>query len=184
MTLSTAGVLSGTPTQAGTFPITVKATDGNGCSGAASYNLVINCSTISVGPGTIASGSAGLAYAGATFTQTGGIGTITFTETGPVPAGLTLSTGGVLSATPTKIGTFPITVKATDANGCSGMASYSLVINCPTITVGPGSIASGTAGVAYAGATFTRTGGLGTITFNETGAPPSGMKPSTGGVPF
>jgi hypothetical protein len=42
--LSSAGVLSGTPTQAGTFPIVVIATDGAGCTGTgATYNLVIAC---------------------------------------------------------------------------------------------------------------------------------------------
>lgn len=39
--LSPAGVLGGTPTQSGVFPITVKATDSNNCMGTVSYTLTI-----------------------------------------------------------------------------------------------------------------------------------------------
>jgi hypothetical protein len=39
---TTTGVLSGTPTQTGTFSITVTATDGNGCPGGRPYTLVVN----------------------------------------------------------------------------------------------------------------------------------------------
>jgi hypothetical protein len=43
LSLSATGVLSGTPTQTGTFPIIVKATDSNGCMGTgATYTLVIS----------------------------------------------------------------------------------------------------------------------------------------------
>ncbi|SFE88518.1 putative Ig domain-containing protein [Spirosoma endophyticum] len=42
LSLSTAGVLSGTPTQSGSFSLTVQATDANGCSGvSASYSLTV-----------------------------------------------------------------------------------------------------------------------------------------------
>ncbi len=41
ITLSSAGVLGGTPTQSGIFPITVKATDSNNCMGTVSYTLTI-----------------------------------------------------------------------------------------------------------------------------------------------
>jgi len=44
LTLSSAGVLNGTPTQTGSFPIVVTATDNNSCTGISStYNLVISC---------------------------------------------------------------------------------------------------------------------------------------------
>jgi len=57
-------------------------------------------------------------------------GGATFTTASPLPAGLTLSTGGVLSGTPTQTGSFPITVKVTDGNSCTGIGgSYQLLIN-------------------------------------------------------
>ncbi|MBL0054802.1 MAG: hypothetical protein IPP31_01175 [Chitinophagaceae bacterium] len=53
LTLSAAGVLSGTPTVTGTFPIVVTVTDGNVCIGTgATYNLLIACSTLPVNMGS------------------------------------------------------------------------------------------------------------------------------------
>ena len=182
MTLSSGGMLSGTPTQTGSFPITVKATDGNGCSGTQSVTIMISCPTISVTPATLSAGTAGVAYTPVTFIETGGVGSITFTETGALPNGMTLSSGGMLSGTPTQTGSFPITVKATDSNGCVGTQPATLTIVCPTITVSPSSVPGGTGGVPYAPTTFTQTGGVGTITFTETGALPNGMTLSPGGM--
>jgi hypothetical protein len=181
LTLSGTGVLSGTPTKTGSFPITVTATDTHGCTGSKGYTVTIACGTVTVGPASISSGTAGVAYT-TTFTQTGGMGTITFSETGVLPTGLILSSAGVLSGTPTQTGSFPITVTASDSNSCTGSKAYTLVINCPTITVGSTGVPSGTAGVPYAGATFTQTGGVGIVTFTETGALPSGLTFSSGAL--
>jgi hypothetical protein len=41
---------------------------------------------------------------------------------------LSLSSGGVLSGTPTSSGTFTFAIQATDRNGCTGTRSYSLLI--------------------------------------------------------
>ena len=47
MTLSVAGVLAGTPTQAGTFPVTVTATDdSSGCAGSRAYTLTVQVPTM------------------------------------------------------------------------------------------------------------------------------------------
>lgn len=136
ITLSAGGVLSGTPTQSGTFPIVVTATDVNGCSGdGASYSLVISCQTITVTNPVNATGTSGTPFS-ETFTETGSLGGASFTTASTLPNGITLSTAGVLSGTPTQNGTFPIVVTVTDGNGCTGTsATYTLVINCPTITM-------------------------------------------------
>jgi hypothetical protein len=84
------GVLSGTPTQTGSFPITVTATDSNNCTGSRGYTLVVGCQTITVNPLTIPAGTAGTAYS-QTFTQTAGIGTITWSVTGALHPGITLN---------------------------------------------------------------------------------------------
>ena len=138
------------------------------------------CSPITVNPTTIPAGTVGTAYS-QTFTQTGGTAPITWSVTGTLPTGLTLgSTTGVLSGTPTQGGSFPITIVATGANGCTGSRAYTLVINtsCATITVNPTTIAGGTAGTAYS-QTFTQTGGTGTITWSLTGTLPTGLTLNT-----
>ncbi|MGH9765589.1 MAG: putative Ig domain-containing protein, partial [Blastocatellia bacterium] len=177
-----AGVLSGTPTQAGSFQFTVAAMDTNGCAGSTSYTLVIACPAISVGPVSIPSGTAGTAYTSTQFTETGGVGAATFSETGALPMGLTLSSDGLLSGRPLKTGSFPITVVATDSNGCTGSKGYTLVIACPTIAVGPGTIPTGTGGAAYASTQFTQTGAVGAVTFSESGTLPAGVSLSSTGV--
>src|SRR4029077_904785 len=63
------------------------------------------------------------------FSQNGGTN-VTFLENGALPAGLTFS-GTTLSGTPSQAGTFPITITAVDANGCSGSTSYTLTILLP-----------------------------------------------------
>ncbi|HMC70510.1 MAG TPA: putative Ig domain-containing protein, partial [Mycobacteriales bacterium] len=180
LSLSSAGLLSGTPTQSGTFPIVVTVTDGNGCTGTGStYTLTIACNVISVTNALNNSGTAGTAFS-ATFTQSGGNGTITWSETGALPAGITLGTStGVLSGTTTVTGSFPITVTATDGNGCTGTGTtYTLIINCQTITVTNPGVTSVQAGTAFDQA-FTAGGILGTATWSETGALPSGITLNT-----
>lgn len=62
-------------------------------------------------------GSTTIAYT-FTFTASGGLAPYKFTvKSGTLPAGLTLSTAGVLSGTPTTAGNSTFTVRVTDANG-------------------------------------------------------------------
>jgi hypothetical protein len=70
-----------------------------------------------------------------TFTGSGGTGPYTFTETGALPAGVTLTSGGVLSGTPQATGTFPITVTATDNSGCTGSLDFTLNVIAPVPTL-------------------------------------------------
>src|SRR5207248_11566833 len=107
------------------------------------------CPTITITSATLPAGTVNTAYT-QTLTASGGTASFTFTlSAGTLPTGVTLSTAGLLSGTPTQSGTFTVTVRATDANGCSGTQSYSLVINCPTTTLSPTTLPSGTVGTAY-----------------------------------
>jgi hypothetical protein len=132
ISLSAAGVLSGTSTGFGTFNFTVRATAANGCFGERAYALTINppCGTITVNPVSLANGFVGTAY-NQTFTQTGGTGTITWSvSAGGLPGGLNLAANtGALSGTPTTVGSFTFTIKATDNNGCMGARQYTLLIS-------------------------------------------------------
>ena len=165
-------VLSGTPTQSGSFPITVKATDANGCTGMRDYTLVVNCPLITVNPGTISAGVVGNFYT-ETFSQSGGLGSVTLSVLGTLPTGVTFS-GNTLSGVPSQSGSFPITVKATDSFGCTGMSNYTLVINCQTISVGPPSISAGVAGTSYS-EMFSQANGVGSVTFSVIGTLPAGL---------
>src|SRR5262245_58624713 len=136
LTLSQAGVISGTPTAAGSFSFTVQALDNNtGCTGTRPYTLVISCPTITVNPATLPNGTVGAAFS-QTLTATGSPGPFTFSVSAPRPPGLPLSPAGVISGTPTAAGSFSFTVQALDNNtGCPGTRSFTLVIATPPSAV-------------------------------------------------
>jgi hypothetical protein len=67
-------------------------------------------------------------YAGYTFLATGDTPITWAVHTGSLPAGLSLSSGGVLSGTPTTIGTSVFTVRATNATGTDTSSSISITI--------------------------------------------------------
>ena len=150
LTLTSAGLLSGTPTQVGSFPLTVTGTDENLCAGSCSYTLVVNgCPALTVDPQTVSAGVSGSAYR-QSFTATGGLAPYPFTLSGSLPAGLSLSPAGVLSGTPTQTGSYSFTVFAKDANQCNGSRAYTLsvTLGC-TFSIMPGGqsvAASGGAG--------------------------------------
>ncbi len=182
LTLSTAGVISGTPTSAGSFSFTVQAINSRGCKGTRDYTLVISCPTITVNPETLPAGTIGAAYS-QTLTTTGGTGPFTFSvSSGSLPPGLTLSSAGVISGTPTTTGTFSFTVQALDSRGCTGTRAFALVISCPTITINPATLPNGTVGTAFS-QTLTATGGTGPFTFSvSSGTLPPGLTLSSAGV--
>jgi hypothetical protein len=182
VTLTSVGVLSGTPTVQWTSTFTLIATDANGCTGIQAYTLLMTCPTIALSPASLAQGTFGVAY-NQTITASGGTGPYTFAVTsGGLPPGLILSSAGALSGIPTLLGTYAFTVTATDTNLCTGSRAYSLVIGCPTITLSPSSLPSGVTGLAYS-QTITASGGTGLYTFAVTsGALPMGLTLFSSGI--
>jgi hypothetical protein len=122
MTFGTGGVLSGTATATGSFPITVMVQDALGQK-ATPQNFTV--SVINPPPPTISTmpppplGVVNGPY-NFTFTATAGFPPLAWTESGALPAGLALNTAGVLSGTPTVVGTSPVTVIVQDSHGRTG----------------------------------------------------------------
>src|SRR5205823_2621390 len=87
------------------------------------------CSPLTVNPATLANGFVSTAY-NQMLSATGGTAPYSFgVSVGTLPTGLTLSTGGLVSGTPSAVGSFNFTVQATDANNCTGTRSYTVVIS-------------------------------------------------------
>ena len=175
---ATTGAITGTPTASGTATITATYTGPGGelCTGTTT--LVINnvtCPTIMVtAPATLLNGTAGTAYPSTTFTASGGVSPYTWTVSPALPAGLTLTSAGVMSGTPTVVSPAAnYTFTAQDSTGgttCTGTAVLSLTIACPTITVTPTPMSSGSVGTAYTGSP-SATGGMAPYTWTASSLP-------------
>ncbi|WP_062226757.1 Ig-like domain-containing protein [Aureimonas frigidaquae] len=264
--LSTGGVLSGTPTAAGSYTVSVSIADANGTAGSASYTIAVaaqppvanavsttvaanssaNPITLSITGGTATSvavasqpshgtatasgtsitytpapgyfGSDSFTYTAAntsgtsapatvtitvpaiiltpspasgalpgatvgtaysqTLTTSGGASPYTYSATG-LPPGVILSTGGVLSGTPTAAGSYTVNVSIADANGTAGSASYTIAV-APTHTVfgftpPAGTLPSAMAGEPYQQA-ISAAGGSGMKIYSvASGSFPDGM---------
>ena len=99
-----------------TFKVTATNSVGIGIASAVSNSVTPTASPlpleITVPP--LLTAAAGSAYS-YTFTATGGTAPYTFASSGSLPPGLTLSSAGVLSGTPTAAGSFTISVQVKDA---------------------------------------------------------------------
>ena len=149
------GALSGTPTMAGPFTITVNVTDQSSPPQSAShpFTIVVNNPpgpVISTNPPTM--GVVNTAYPGFTFTVTsGGLGPFTWSEMGALPPGMTFNNVGVLSGTPAMANSFPITVNVTDKSVPTQVGSqmFTIVVNGPLAMTTASPLPIGAAGSTY-----------------------------------
>lgn len=134
ITLNTSGspvTLSGTPTTVGTFNFSLTTTDANNSSTTQSFTILVNTETIvPLGTG-LPSAVIGQPYS-ETLYEAGGAGPYTFAITaGALPAGLTMTSAGVISGIATTPGTASFTVAVTDGNNISGSVPLTLAVVLP-----------------------------------------------------
>ncbi|WP_430715484.1 putative Ig domain-containing protein, partial [Ralstonia flaminis] len=185
---SSTGTLSGTPTAGGTFNLTITATDANSYTGTRSLSLTVGAATLTVSPSTVPGATVSTAYSQSVSTS-GGTAPYTYAVTaGTLPAGMTLSSAGVLSGTPTAGGNFNFTVTSTDSSTGTGAPyaagrAYTLTVASPTMAITPASGAlNGVAGTAYS-RNFSASGGTGPYTYTfvvNSGSLPTGLSWNTG----
>jgi hypothetical protein len=152
----------------------------NGAITLDSNNVAVcaSCSIITVLPATLPAGALGQPYT-QTLSASGGSAPYTFSiSSGSLPPGLLLSAAGLVSGTPTSVGSFTFTVQASDANGCIGARTYTIVINtfvCGTINVFPATLPAPLLGVPY-NQSVGASGGSAPYTFAvSAGAIPAGL---------
>ena len=183
------GALTGTPTAGGAFNFTITATDTASATGSKAYSITVAAPTISFSPATLTAGTVGSAYSQSI---SGSGGTAPYgsyiVKTGALPAGLSLSSGGVVSGTPTAGGTFTFTVQGTDSSTGSGpysatSSTISLTIGAPTLSFTPTTLTGGTVGAAYS-QSISGSGGTapyGSFTL-ASGSLPPGLSLGSGGT--
>jgi uncharacterized protein YhjY with autotransporter beta-barrel domain len=121
------GAITGTPSGSGAATFTMQARDGNGNTGARAYAVNIGANTLTINPATLPPAPQGTPYR-QTVTATGGATPYTYSvSAGALPPGLSLDAStGLISGTPTTIGTFTFTLFARDPNGNFGSRSYTI----------------------------------------------------------
>jgi hypothetical protein len=121
-------VVTYTPTTGyyGTDSLSYTATGISGTSSSAVVSITVSGPSITVGPVSLANGPVNIAYT-QSLSASGGASPYTFSTTiasGSLPAGLILSTTGVISGTPTAAGTYSFTVSGTDSSTGNGPVSF------------------------------------------------------------
>lgn len=158
---------SGTPTSVGTTQLTFTATDVLGNTASKTFNFVVNASVLAITSiSNLPNPGVGFGY---TFNLAADYGTPPYTWSlfsGSLPVGMTLSSGGTISGTPSIAGPFAFAVQVTDSLGAKAIKSFSFYVTDPGgMSVSPASpLASGTVGTSYANS-ITVTGGTGPYTF-------------------
>ncbi|MGO9321961.1 MAG: putative Ig domain-containing protein [Solirubrobacteraceae bacterium] len=165
------GVLSGTPTQQGVFPITFTAANGVGSNAEQSFTLTVDASPVitSEDSTTFTEGTEGSFTVTASGTPAPGI-----TESGALPHGVEFNPAtGVLSGIPTQDGTYPIKFTAANGVGSNAEQDFTLIVDsAPAITSGGGvTFTEGTEGSFSVTAT-----GNPAPTIIESGPLPNGVK--------
>ena len=118
LTLSTSGVISGTPATAGTSTFGIQVTDGSSPteSATASFSIAVNGAPMTITTAALSTPTLGSVYS-QTIVASGGTAPYAFSlQSGSLPAGLTLAANGTISGTPTTSGTSTFTIKANDSS--------------------------------------------------------------------
>ena len=171
-----------TPSTAGAFTSQIALTN-NAFNGGGTQNIgVSGTGTLALSPASLPGGTVGAAYS-QNVAATGGSGSYAFSvSSGTLPAGLALSTSGLLSGTPIAGGSFSVTIAVADSNNLAitGSQTYSLNIGAPTITLSPSSLPDTTYGANYS-QTLTASGGTPSYSFAVTsGSLPAGISLNSG----
>jgi len=167
LSLSSGGVISGTPTTAGTFSGVVTATNSTSTA-TQGFSITVNQVPAFTNGPPPGAGAIGTLY-DFSFTASGSPAPTFAVTTGPLPTGLSLSTAGVISGTPTAAGVFTGTVTVSNVAG-SAAQDFSITVPKLAATVTLGSLAQTYDGTPRP-ATATTTPAGKTVTFTYAGSP-------------
>jgi RHS repeat-associated protein len=169
LTINTAnGVVSGTPTTAGTYTTKVTAADAAKLSGSTSWTWKIGTAPTVTNPGT----RAGIKNSAVSQAMSASGAKTPYTwSAGGLPAGLSINAAtGAISGTPTTVGSYITTVTATDANKFPGSVQFVWDIAAAAAAVTNPGTQQATVG-RPASLTLATTGGTGPYTWTATGLP-------------
>ncbi|MGE0407326.1 MAG: putative Ig domain-containing protein, partial [Candidatus Korobacteraceae bacterium] len=189
MMLSPSGVVSGLPSQPGTFSFTVRVSDAASSAQSATkaFSMTVTAATapLAITTSSVASGTTGKAYS-ATVAASGGTMPYGFSmASGTLPTGVSLASNGTIAGTPTQSGSFSFTVRATDAASPAQSATKTFgmtVAAAPVpLVITSTSVPDTKVGSAYS-ATMAASGGTTPYSFTlASGSLPAGLALATNG---
>ena len=152
VTLSGAGVISGTPAVAGRFPVTVRATSGDGQTASIDLELVVReriaiATTALPGAVRCQAYSAGLTATGADSVYTW------FVDAGALPPGLSLSSVGFISGVPSEAQIAQFTARVRSGDGQTTVQEFTVAVSAPfqvpALSISTSILPPGLAGSSY-----------------------------------
>jgi hypothetical protein len=187
LTLSTKGVLAGTPTTVGSFPLNIEVTDSSRPTAltlTAQLTLAVAPAPLVITTKSLPGGATESAYS-ATLQATGGVLPYSWKWlNGQLPPGLTLSNTGDLSGTPTGGGTYHFVVQVTDSapSPQTDAHQFHITITTTPLIISTKSLPGATINSAFS-ATLMANGGVPPYTWSlDSGQLPSGVTLSNTGA--
>jgi large repetitive protein len=126
VTVANDGTISGTPGLPGRYSLTLTVTDSESRTKSVNITLVVK-PKLAFRTLKLKAGTTGVAYR-SKIVVAGGVAPLTWTATGKIPKGFKLGKTGLLFGTPTKAGTYRITVTVTDSLGAVAKKTLTLVV--------------------------------------------------------
>jgi hypothetical protein len=131
LNINSNGLITGTPTAAGNYTVAMQVTDSTGASAIGNVSMTIQTSSGLVITSTSISTVVGLPMSYA-LSASGGVAPLKWAALGPLPAGLSISGDGLISGTPTQIGTYLVVIQVTDSKGTVVTGNLSIAIRVPS----------------------------------------------------
>lgn len=182
LSLSLSGVLTGTPSQTGTFTFDIQVIDSGSQSPLKTFTLIVNPPPAVTSATVLQSGTVGNAY-NTVLTASGGTPPLQWTvRTGTLPPGINLSPGGNLSGVPTQAGTYNFGGAVTDVWDAASSANFTITIvpGLAITTLSP--LPTGSVGTPYS-LQFEVSGGKAPYTWQVlSGALPTGLTFDSSGL--
>ena len=182
--LSAGGLLSGAPSATGNFSFTIRVTsDFPSQESTRTYQIVVG-PALSVATTALPEGTRFVPYT-TTLSASGGVLPYSWSVvsgSGNLPAGLSLSSTGVLSGTPTALGPSNFSIRVVDSSGTAASRAFSLSVVQGVLRVTTTSLPGGIQGFAYRHQ-FEASGGPTPYAWSITnGLLPSGFSLTSAGV--
>ena len=194
LTLTSAGVLAGTPTTANSYNFSIIATDSGAPPQTAAVAFALTITPkLAITTTSLPSGTLGTSYSTTAASNNGGIAPYGWSwaaQAGSsLPPGLSIASGtGIISGTPTATGAFNVTVTVADSStptAQTASSNFTISIATAPLSVATTGLPNGVIGQAYTGAVLQSAGGNPPVTWTiSVGSLPSwaSLNATTGAI--